>query len=50
MYFEWFDDNDYPELCASVDYGLCLHDSISKVDLPIKILDLFACHTPVIAY
>lgn len=37
-------------MCGSVDYAICLHDSNSKVDLPIKILDVFACHVPVVAY
>lgn len=50
IYFEWFQDSDYPLLCGSVDYGICFHDSVSKIDLPIKILDLFACEIPVIAY
>ncbi len=50
VYFKWFKQGDYPLICGSVDYGVCLHNSTSKVDLPIKILDIFACSVPVLAY
>lgn len=50
IYFEWFSNADYPLLCGSVDYGLCFHDSVSQIDLPIKILDMFSCKVPVVAY
>ena len=50
IYFKWFTDEDYPLICGSVDFGISLHNSKSKVDLPIKILDVFACETPAIVY
>lgn len=48
--FKWFEAKDYPLIVASADYGICMHNSTSGVDLPIKILDLQSCKVPVLAY
>jgi beta-1,4-mannosyltransferase len=45
----WFSHQDYDRLLRSADLGLCFHRSSSGVDLPIKLLDLFAAGTPVCA-
>lgn len=50
IFFKWFEDSDYPKICATVDFSVSLHNSKSKVDLPIKILDVFACEVPCIAF
>jgi len=49
VYFKWFKYSEYVKICGTVDYGICLHNSESKVDLPMKILDCFACEVPVLA-
>lgn len=43
VYFNWFEFEDYVKICGAVDFGVSLHNSISKVDLPMKILDTFGC-------
>lgn len=48
--FMWFEAADYPLMVACADYGICVHNSTSGVDLPIKILDLQSCKVPVLAY
>ncbi len=45
----WLPYREYQRLLGAVHLGLCLHRSSSKVDLPMKIMDMFGAGLPVSA-
>jgi len=45
----WLPHREYQRLLGAVHLGLCFHRSSSKVDLPMKIMDMFGAGLPVCA-